>query len=328
MAAIVGASGIVMRDHAGTVLAAHNVPEAALHELERGRKPARLNGESEVVELDFAGGSLLVWTTPYAPFFGEEELRLLRTLGALTDLALDRVRLFVQEREARIALERADELKTNFVALAAHELRTPVAAVQGLADTLDRRRDQLNAEQRLQLESSLAQQTTKLGELVTQLLDLSRLDAEAIPIEPEPMAVRSRVEELITLAAGDRAGSITVRIDPALEAVADPSAFDRVLTNLITNALRYGEPPVIIEAQRSAGVFRISVRDNGPGVAPEFVPDLFERFTRSDRTRERAPGTGLGLAIARSYARAQDGDLSYQPSEQGAHFQFELAQPA
>jgi signal transduction histidine kinase len=329
MAAIVGASGVVIRDETGAVLGSHNVPEAVLTELERGRRPGRVEGETEVVEIDIAGGSLLLWTTPYAPFFGDEELRLLRTLGALTGLALDRVRLFVQEREIRLALERADELKSNFVALAAHELRTPVASVHGFAQTLVRLRDQLQTGQRLELEDTLARETQKLATLVNQLLDLSRLDAEVIPIEPQALPVRERVEELIVTAAGERVAEIEVKIDAGLEAIADPAAFDRVLTNLITNALRYGEAPFLIRATCSDHVFRISVEDRGPGVPPEFVPELFERFTRSDATRERAGGSGLGLAIARSYALAQHGDLIYEPSEpHGARFQLVLAQPA
>jgi signal transduction histidine kinase len=329
MAAIVGASGVVIRNEAGEILGSHNVPESVVRELERGRQPGSVNGEAEVVEIEVAGGSLLLWTTPYAPFFGDEELRLLRTLGALTGLALDRVRLFSQEREAKLALEHADELKSNFIALAAHELRTPVASVHGFAQTLTRLRGQLQTAQQIQLEDTLARETEKLATLVNQLLDLSRLDADVIPIEPQSLPVRKRVEAVIATAAGDRADEIEVRIDAGLEAIADAAAFDRVLTNLITNALRYGEAPILVRATCADSVFRISVEDRGPGVPPEFVPNLFERFTRSDASREWASGSGLGLAIARSYALAQQGELIYEPSEpHGARFQLVLAQPA
>ena len=97
------------------------------------------------------------------------------------------------------------------------------------------------------------------------------------------------------------------------------------MTNLITNAFRYGDPPVVVRAECSAFDFRVTVEDRGTGVPAEFVPDLFERFTRSDRTRERATGTGLGLAIARSYARAHGGDLVYEPAlPHGARFRLVL----
>jgi signal transduction histidine kinase len=87
---------------------------------------------------------------------------------------------------------------------------------------------------------------------------------------------------------------------------------ERVVGNLITNAFRYGRPPVIVSAERTDNHLRVSVEDRGRGVPAEFVPDLFERFSRSEGSRATATGTGLGLAIARSYARAHGGDLIYE----------------
>jgi signal transduction histidine kinase len=114
---------------------------------------------------------------------------------------------------------------------------------------------------------------------------------------------------------------VRLEVPHGLEAAVDPNAFERIVSNLVTNALRYGRPPVTVRAERSDRHFRVAVEDRGPGVAPEFVPDLFERFTRSERTRERTRGTGLGLAIARSYARAHAGDLLYHEADpHGARF--------
>jgi signal transduction histidine kinase len=91
------------------------------------------------------------------------------------------------------------------------------------------------------------------------------------------------------------------------------------------NAFRYGDPPVTVRAEQRDRHFRLTVEDRGPGVAPEFVPDLFERFTRSGEGRARGIGTGLGLAIARSYANAHRGDLIYEHAEpHGARFQLVL----
>ena len=99
------------------------------------------------------------------------------------------------------------------------------------------------------------------------------------------------------------------------------------MANLVLNALRYGEPPVVVRAERQDRHFRLAVEDRGRGVAPEFVPNLFERFTRSGSSRERT-GTGLGLAIARSYAHAHGGDLVYRPAvPQGARFELVLPVP-
>jgi signal transduction histidine kinase len=96
------------------------------------------------------------------------------------------------------------------------------------------------------------------------------------------------------------------------------------LSNLVVNALRYGETPVVVSAEQNDRHFRLTVEDSGEGVAPEFVPDLFERFSRS-RGSETRTGTGLGLAIARSYAQAHRGDLVYErATPSGARFQLVL----
>jgi K+-sensing histidine kinase KdpD len=148
---------------------------------------------------------MIAWTTPYAPFFGDEELRLLRGLGSVTGLALDRVRLFQAEHEARLQLERANEVKSNFIALAAHELRTPMTTIHGFVTTLHHLGDRLDPEQRETVREALIQQTDRMARLVEQLLDLSRLDADAIDIVPERVNVRSHVEETATCSSASSA---------------------------------------------------------------------------------------------------------------------------
>ena len=312
MARIVGARALVLRGAEGQVVGTHGtVPHAQEH-------------QNSTFTVAVPGGSLTVWTSPYAPYFGREERRLLETLGALTGLALDRTRLFAQEREARVALERADELKSHFVALAAHELRAPVATVHTTAETLWRRDAELSPALITQLHEHLFAQTERLRLLVEQLLDLSRLEAEAVAIEPVPFVVRRRVEELVSTVAGHRVPEVEVAIPEDLAATADLAAFDRVVSNLLQNALRYGQPPIAVRAIQNDRHFRLTVEDRGPGVPAEFVPDLFERFSRGPEAHGRA-GTGLGLAIARSYAHAHRGDLLYEPADpQGARFQLVL----
>ena len=323
MADIVGAQAVAIRDSDGAVLGAYNVPESLVHALQEGGAPSAL-ASGHVLELDMPDGSLVIWTNPYAPFFGDEELELLRTLGALTAIALDRVRLFEQEQAARLALEQADELKTNFVALAAHELRTPVAAIHGFVQTLNRLGERLDETRQGELLQTLEGQTERMSALVEQLLDLSRLDAEAVDIVPARFLVAARVDELTRISAGPDA-KVDIEIPAELELEADPTAFDRIVGNLITNAVRYGEPPVVVRAQQNDRHFRLIVEDHGHGVPSEFVPELFERFRRSPGSRERAQGTGLGLAIARSFARAHGGDLLYEDAApHGARFQLVL----
>jgi signal transduction histidine kinase len=294
--------------------------------LERGAL-VQPTARDEIVDLEVPGGSMVVWTSKYAPFFGDEELRLLHVLGALTGLALDRVRLFRAERDARIALERADEVKTNFVALAAHELRTPMTTIHGFVTTLHHLADRLDESQKDTVREALLQQTQRMAMLVEQLLDLSRLDAEVIDITPERVDVRAEVEEIVHTAAPD-AGPVEIDVQEDTVAIIDRGALERIVTNLVTNAFRYGTPPVRVHAEQTDRHFRLSVEDRGVGVPSEFVPDLFERFTRSEGARPSAIGTGLGLAIARSYARAHGGDLVYEDAEpHGARFCLVIPMP-
>jgi signal transduction histidine kinase len=311
MTSLVGARAVFLLDDDDNVIASHGAGP-----------PVPAEGPN-VVRLDIPGGCLVVWGGPYAPFFGSDEIDLLRSLGALTGLALDRSRLFVREREQRLDLERADEMKTNFIALAAHELRTPVTSVHGVVRTLDRLGDQLSEADREELEDALRSQTERMRGLVDQLLDLSRLEADTVPIQPVRIPVRAEVEDLVAASASGREEEVEIEIPDDLEAVVDKTVFERVVSNLLTNALRHGASPVVVSAAQSDNHFRLIVEDRGEGVPPQFVHELFERFSRSDEARARGLGSGLGLAIARSYARAHGGDLVHanvQPH--GARFEL------
>lgn len=311
VAALVGARAARVLDADGHVLAEQGVPDGT-----DGIEPVRVEEPGVVLH---------VWTSPYAPFFGEDELRALQTVAALTGIALDRVRLFEQEHQSRLALERANELMTNFVALAAHELRTPVTTVHGFVQTLNHLGDRLDESQKDELRLALEQQTQRMAALVEQLLDLSRLDAEAVEVKPQELDLRERLRDIVTVAAGTRAVDVRVEVFGSPVAVVDPSILDHIVTNLVTNALRYGQAPVLVRAAIDDGQVRISVEDAGPGVAFEIEETLFERFARAGVARDRVAGTGLGLAIARAYARAHSGELRYERGQPaGARFVVEL----
>jgi signal transduction histidine kinase len=248
----------------------------------------------------------------------ESALDLMTTIGAVGGVLLHRA---LESSE----LENVNEVARNFIALASHELRTPAAVVHGIASTLHLRGDLLDAEQLHHLRATLYQQTDRLRRLVDQLLDLSRLEANAVSISVINFPVRRRVEELVLMLAADHVFEIELRIDPSLETVADPEAFDRIVSNLLTNALRYGKPPVSVDAQQTDRHFRLAVEDHGDGVAGDFVPHLFERFARGSPAGHGAIGSGLGLSIAQSYARAHGGDLLYgTASPSGARFELVL----
>ena len=310
MASMVGARGAALVSSDGALIAEYGTIDAAA---------------SDVQRLDFPFGCLVVATSTFAPFFGDEERKLLTALGAFTSLALDRARLFSQEQEARLMLERADQLKSEFVALAAHELRSPVGAIYGISETVAERRADLSPAQLEELQDTLRSQIRRLREVVEQLLDLSRLDAEAVEIKPQRIRVRDRLEQIVATAVPLESTRIGIEADAALEADVDVDALDRIVSNLIVNACRYGAPPVVVRADQEGGALHVVVEDSGPGVPDEFVPLLFDRFARSAASAGSVTGTGLGLAIARSYARAHHGDVSYRRAEsRGAAFELTL----
>jgi signal transduction histidine kinase len=244
------------------------------------------------------------------------ERELLSTFGVLIAAFLERA---IEHGELR----RLNELKSQFAALASHELRTPVAAIYGALQTLDRRARELTPEQETVLRRMLMHQAERLYELVENLLDLSRLEADALRIEPVEIPVCERLQDIADAVAGRELENVTVSVPPQLSAVVDPHAFDRIVSNLLANALRHGAPPVTISATRTDRELQLTVEDCGAGVAPDFVGSLFERFTRGGTAASE--GAGLGLAIASSFARAHGGGITYESAvPHGARFHVVL----
>jgi signal transduction histidine kinase len=231
----------------------------------------------------------------------------------------------IRRLESKLSeLEQLDEVKTQFISLASHELRTPISVVLGIAATLHLRGDELTDEQLAELRRTLYEQSCGLSDLTEQLLDLSRLDAQAIAISPQRFHARERIDEILARIAPERRDDVELTVEPSLEVVTDPYAFERVVGNLLTNAFRYGAPPIEVRAEPNE-VVDVTVQDHGPGVPDEFVPLIFERFSQADDRRSDRQGAGLGLAIAKSYAGAVGGDVRYEPAEPtGACFHFEL----
>lgn len=248
----------------------------------------------------------------------EEDLRLLTALGQVAAVFLAKAGEYED-------LQRLDRAKRDFISIASHELRTPIAVVHGITSTLHLRGDNLDEGQLVQLRATLYEQTTRLAELVEKLLDLSRLESGALDLTPTRFHPRERIDQLLPQLVPDRLGDIRVEVEPALELYTDPHAVERVISNLVVNALRHGEPPVCVRDSVNSHL-RLLVEDCGRGVDPAFVPRLFERFSRSTASRALGPaGAGLGLSIARSYAEAIGGELTYEPaSPSGARFALSL----
>jgi signal transduction histidine kinase len=223
---------------------------------------------------------------------------------------------------AREELQHRDILKSEFIALAVHELRNPLSSIYGISATMKEHRDELTEEQNRALLSALVEQTARMRQLAEQLLDLSRLDLDAIRISPTLLQLRPKIEELVrTLADALPGGAVTIAVPPALEVVVDAAALDRMLSNLISNSLRHGSPPVTVTAARRDSHLRLVVEDRGDGVPREFVPRLFQRFARGSES-SATEGSGLGLTIAQAYARAHGGKIDYEEAEpHGARFE-------
>ncbi len=246
--------------------------------------------------------------------FTRDEVELLELVAERVAIAIERARLHEE-------LIQLDQLKLNFVAIASHELRTPATSVYGVLKTLAERGHRLSEDLREELLHVGVEQGERLRRLLEELLDLSRLDARAIRVEPRPIVLKSVLADVVE---GVLPSSAVVELDipDDLAAVVDPLVLERVVSNLVANAARYGAPPIRIEAQRRDRHLRVAVEDSGPGVPEELAGRIFERFARGSGET----GHGLGLAIARAYAQAHGGDLVYHPGVRGARFELIIPQ--
>jgi signal transduction histidine kinase len=246
--------------------------------------------------------------------FVEDDVRLLELVADRVALAIERARL----HEQVVVL---DELKANFIAVASHELRTPAAAVYGALQTIVGRGDALAPDLREELIRTAYEQSDRMRRLLEQLLDLSRLDSRAMRVDPKPIVLHSTLEK-IAAEVVPKGAPVSLDVPEDLAVVVDPLVLDRVVANVLGNAVRYGRPPVVVSAEAEDRHLRIAVDDSGEGVPPELEPRLFDRFVR----QEHGQGSGLGLAIARAYARAHGGDLLYERRNAGGA-RFELLLP-
>jgi signal transduction histidine kinase len=224
---------------------------------------------------------------------------------------------------------RLDQEKNDFVATISHELRTPMAAVYGAAETLLRREGELTPEQNRQLVEMIAAQASRLSQITEEVLLTNQLDRGELRVEREPVDVVDVVRR--TVEAMESQLPDPVEIDVALppelgSASADPDRIQQVMVNLLDNAVKYGGSPVRVRVESADGHVRISVADSGPGISADDQERIFEKFFRSDPQHTRAPGgTGLGLYISRELVRRMGGslDVSSRPGG-GATFVVEL----
>jgi signal transduction histidine kinase len=221
----------------------------------------------------------------------------------------------------RMAAELAevDRMRKDLIANVSHELRTPLTALQA---TLENIVDGVAPADNATLQTMLSQ-TQRLGRLVEQLLDLSRLESGTVPLELQPFAVKPMLEQTVreSSLAPEYDGHIEVRlvVEPSdLVIVGDPERVNQVVANVVQNALRHSPPDGTVDviARANGGAVLIEVSDEGPGIPTEEAGRVFERFYRSDHARtSRDGGTGLGLAIAKWIVDMHGGEIRAEARE-------------
>jgi signal transduction histidine kinase len=251
--------------------------------------------------------------------FTQDDIELLSLVAARVAVALERSLIHEE-------LVKLDSLKREFIATAAHEVRTPASIIFGVAKTLSERGDTLDEDTRDSLFKAFFEASERLARLTDDLLDFSRLDAQAAELNLERLSLEKLVREAtkgLSLHAQDE---IRLEVPSALTVVTDRKAVELIVANLVRNGLIHGAPPVVVTASQEDGITQITVVDNGPGIAEEFQSQLFEPFSRA-RDAAARPGAGFGLAIAQSYARQLGGQLLYERDPE-AKTSFTLVLPA
>jgi len=207
-------------------------------------------------------------------------------------------------------LERAAAERVQLLAVTAHELRTPVSVVRGFTSTLDSHWNELADDERREMIASLRRGGERLGRLVEDLFTAARLESGAIEVKPRPFDLAEVVAEVVR-----DAGDAGVELAPMTSTVVngDRGRVHQMIGNYVTNALRYGEPPIRISLDRVDSWADVSVTDAGTGVAEELVPRLFTKFAAGGSKE----GSGLGLFIVRELARAHGGSAWYEPMPDG-----------
>lgn len=218
-----------------------------------------------------------------------------------------------------------DQLKTTLLATVGHELRTPLSVIKGNASTLLQKDVVWSAEDQYHFLQVISTQADRLAHLVSDVLDLSRLEAGMLTLHQRPRQLRELVEQTLRQ-LDDVIPALSVDLPdqlPLLEL--DGPRIEVVLRNLLANARAYGAGEVRISARQEESRVIVSVWNDGPGIAPDELSHIFERFYRAKQgIQQRSGGTGLGLAICKAFIGAHGGTIWAESSEQGTTISFSL----
>jgi adenylate cyclase len=278
---------------------------------------------------------VLVLTRSEVRPFTDRQVELANTLADQAAIAIENVRLFDEIQDKNRQLQMASENKSQFVSSVSHELRTPLNAIIGLTEMMVTNAARFGTEKALEPLQRVNRAGTHLLGLINQVLDLSKIEAGKLELNPQTVQLAPLIEEVIgtarhlaeqnknrlILTAQENLGALTV----------DPLRLRQILFNLLSNACKFTkEGEVKLRASRvrnGSDWIELSVADTGIGMTAEQQAKLFEEFTQADATTaQRFGGTGLGLAIARKLARMMGGDVTVT-SEPGKGSEFMVRLP-
>ena len=216
-------------------------------------------------------------------------------------------------------LAAVDRSRRELIANVSHELRTPISALHAVLENVA---DGIAPADERTLRTALAQ-TERLGRLVSELLDLSRLDSGAVPLAREAVTLLPFLEQVA--AQSPQPGRVVVDCVPDLVGQVDPARLHQVVSNLVDNALRHSAGPVRVEAAATTAGLQVDVVDDGPGIPRDQRERVFERFTRGGSAHDG--GTGLGLAIARWAVELHGGGIAVVGDPPGCRIRVTLPRP-
>jgi PAS domain S-box-containing protein len=251
----------------------------------------------------------------------------------LMELYLDSIGVeTARTAELQAALRRAqevDRLKSQLLSTVSHELRTPLTSIRGQTTTLLDYADQISPEEQLEALRIVDEEAARLDELISHLLDMSRLEAGTLRVEPVATDLRPILLEAVArMATHAPTHTLIADLPPALPlAQADPHRVMQVVSNLLDNAIKFSPPgtTVTLDAEVLSSNVVVNVRDQGPGIAPDHLPRIFERFYRVEDSSVRTSGVGLGLAICKGLVEAMHGHITVTSQVgHGSTFSFSL----
>ncbi|MFF9471543.1 ATP-binding protein [Streptomyces roseolus] len=205
-------------------------------------------------------------------------------------------------------LRRAEARARRFASDVSHELRTPLAGMLAVTEVLDEDAGTLD-DDTARAVRLISAETVKLAVLVEDLMEISRFDARAAELHTDEVDVADCVRKTLSSRRWTDPQQVHALLDEGIRARLDPRRFDVVVANLVGNALRHGRAPVTVRVRADGGTLVVQVSDRGPGIHPDVLPHVFERFYKADPARARSAGSGLGLAITEENVRLHGGTV-------------------